>query len=303
MPISVAAPPQPVRIFSGFDYVTVDEARLRAYAAHTLSRRLLIVDTAAGRVLGQVNVGPMHGVVVDPRTGTVFTGNGSDDTISEVDPTTMKVVATVSVPGSIDAMAYDDARARIYADQAGGRNVYVVDAATMKQIATIAMPADRLESPAVDQGTGTFYQNLANGGGYAIVDPATLKVVDVVKTPQLTNNHPLVFAQTANQVIVGGLNGVISAYTRDGTHVGDATVQPGIDQCNTGSAGRLIVCAGRGIVTVIRAESGMAPRVVGTIDTGHASLHTVGIDERTGDIWVVYSDGRGDWVQKLSWTP
>jgi hypothetical protein len=47
----------------------------------------------------------------------------------------------------------------------------------------------------------------------------------------------------------------------------------------------------------------MAPRVVGTLDTGHAELHTVGIDDRTGDIWVVYPDGRGDWVQKLHWTP
>lgn len=46
----------------------------------------------------------------------------------------------------------------------------------------------------------------------------------------------------------------------------------------------------------------MAPQAVGTLDTGRASLHTVGIDDSTGDIWVVYSDGRGDWVQKLPWT-
>ena len=130
---------------------------------------------------------------------------------------------------------------------------------------------------------------------------AHVKVVKVVKTPQLEKNHPLVFAQAANQVIVGGVNGVISAYAPDGTHAGDAKVQPRIDQCSTGSQGRLVVCAGRGVVSVIRAESGMAPQVVGTIDTGHASLHTVGIDESTGDIWVVYSDGQGDWVQKLRW--
>jgi DNA-binding beta-propeller fold protein YncE len=303
MPISVAAPPQPVPIFSGFDYVTIDEARHRAYAAHPSSKRLLIVDTSNGRVLGQVDVGPMHGLVVDDRTGAVFTGNGTDQTISKVDPSGMTVVSSVEVPGNIDAMAYDNARGRIYADQDGGGNVYVIDSATMKQIGTIAMPADDLESPAVDQRTGTLYQNLANGGGYAIVDPATLKVIKTVKTPQLEKNHPLVFAQAANQVIVGGINGIISAYAPDGTHAGDAKVQPHIDQCSVGSKGRLVVCAGRGIVSVIRAESGMAPRVVGTLDTGHAELHTVGIDDRTGDIWVVYPDGRGDWVQKLHWTP
>lgn len=301
MPIIVAAPPQAVPIFSGFDYVAIDEAHHRAYAAHTPSKRLLIVDTANGRVLSQVDVGPMHGLVVDPATGIVFTGNGTDQTISKIDPKTMTVGTSVDVPGAIDAMAYDNARGRIYADQDGGGNVYVIDGATMKLIATIAMPADDLESPAVDQRTGTLYQNLANGGGYAVIDPATLKVVNVVKTPQLEKNHPLVFAQAANQVIVGGINGVISAYAPDGTHAGDATVQPHIDQCNVGSVGRLVVCAGRGIVSVIRAESGKAPRVVGTLDTGHASVHTVGIDDRTGEIWIVYSDGRGDWVQKLRW--
>ena len=39
----------------------------------------------------------------------------------------MKVVASVSVPGRVDAIAYDPVRGRIYADQSGGGNVYVVD--------------------------------------------------------------------------------------------------------------------------------------------------------------------------------
>jgi hypothetical protein len=303
MPITVAAPPQRVQIFSGFDYVTVDEARHRAYAAHTRSDRLLIVDTRSGKLLAQVDVGPMHGVAVDPSTGVVFTGNGTDRSVSKVDPSMAKVVGSVDVPGDIDAIAYDPSHRRIYADQDGGGNVYVIDAATMKQVATIAMPADDLESPAVDPKTGVLYQNLANGGGFAVIDPATLKVVKVVKTPQLQDNHPLTFSQSADQVIVGGANGVLSAYMADGTHVGDVAVQPHIDQCGTGSRGDLVVCAGRGIVTVVAAKRGAAPRVVGRLDTGHQGLHTVGIDEATNDIWVVFSDTRGDWVQRLKWTP
>src|SRR3984957_12379085 len=275
MPISVAAPPQRVPVFSGFDYVTIDEARHRAYAAHTASKRLLIVDTSDGKVSGQVDVGPMHGLAVDPATGDVFTGNGTDQTLSKGDPQTMKVLASVTVPGNIDAIAYDPSRKRVYADQDGGGSVYVIDGAAMKLVATIAMPADDLESPAVDPKTGTLYQNLANGGGFAVVDPATPKVV----------------------------NGVLSAYAPSGTHVGDANVQPHIDQCSTGSRGDLVVCAGRGIVTVISARSGAAPRVLGRFDTGQHGLHTAGVDESTGDIWVVYSDPRGDWVQRLRWTP
>ncbi len=303
MPIIVAAPPQPVAIFSGFDYVTIDEPHHRAYAAHPASKRLLVVDTSSGKALAQVDVGPMHGVAVDPSSGIVFTGNGTDQTLSKVDPSSMKVVTSVTVPGNIDDIAYDPARGRIYADQDGGGSVYIIDSQAMKLLGTIAMPADDLESPAVDPATGMLYQNLANGGGFAVVDPVAMRVVKVVKTPQLTDNHPLVFSPSANQVIVGGVNGVIAAYTPDGTHVGDAQVQPHIDQCNTGSRGNLVVCAGRGIVTVIAVSKGSAPHVVGRFDTAHTGVHTVGIDETTNDIWVVYADPKGDWVQRLRWSP
>ena len=299
MPLTVAAPPQRVQSFGGFDYVTVDEARHRALAAHTRSDRLLIVDTSTGQIAGQADVGPMHGVAGDPSTGDIFTGNGTDDSVSKVDPVTMKVLATVSVPGHVDAIAYDAGRGRIYADQDGGGSVYVIDGATMKLIGTITMPADDLESPTVDPKTGTFYQNLANGGGYAVIDPNTMKVVTVVKTPQLDDNHALVFAPAANQLIVSGVNGLLSAYTPDGTLVGSVPVQPHIDQCSTGSKGSLVACAGRGVVTVVSVGAGRAPKLVGRLDTGHAGIHTVGIDESTGDLWVVWSDTRGDWVQRL----
>jgi DNA-binding beta-propeller fold protein YncE len=283
--------------------VTIDEARRRVYAAHTYSRRLLVVDSNSGKVVAQVNVGPMHGSAVDPVTGDVFTGNGTDQSVSKVDATTLKVIAKADVSGNVDAIAYDPVHRRIYADQDGGGSVYVIDAATMKTIATLAMPTPDLESLAVDPATGIVYQNLSTGGGFAIIDPTSLKVVKVVTTPQLQKNHPLIFSRAANQVVTGGINGMISAYTPGGEHVGDAAVQEHIDQCSTGSQGKFVACAGRGIVTVVELASGAAPRVVGRLDTGHTSVHTVGVDESTGDIWIVYADENGDWVQRLKWNP
>jgi hypothetical protein len=301
MPIT-AAPPQPVQVFSGFDYVTVDETRQRAYAAHTASKRLLIVDASNGRVSAQVDVGPMHGVAVDPQTGYVYTGNGTDASVSKVDPVTGTVLASATVGGAVDAIAYDPARHRIYADQDNGPNVFVIDSATMRTIGTVRMPADDLESPAVDSKSGTLYQNLANGGGFAIVDPDSLHIRKIVRTSQLQDNHPLLFASGVDQVIVGGINGVLSAYTPDGTHIGDTAVQPHIDQCSTGSKGETVVCAGRGILTVLALHRDRPPTVVARVDTGHEGLHTAGIDESTGNVWVVYSDNGGDWVQRWQWS-
>ncbi|MBV9737882.1 MAG: hypothetical protein JO177_06895, partial [Candidatus Eremiobacteraeota bacterium] len=86
MPIVPVDQPQHVPVIGGFDYVTVDAAHRRVYAAHGGSRSLLVVDADSGKILGQVRVGPMSGVAVDPVTGHVFTGNGTWRNLSEVDP-------------------------------------------------------------------------------------------------------------------------------------------------------------------------------------------------------------------------
>ena len=69
--LTAALPPQPVPVFSGFDYVTIDAQRRRVYAAHGGSKALLIADADSGKVLGQVRVGPMAGSAIDPATGHV----------------------------------------------------------------------------------------------------------------------------------------------------------------------------------------------------------------------------------------
>ena len=63
-----------------------------------------------------------------------------------------------------------------------------------------------------------------------------------------------------------------------------------------------MVCAGRGIVTVYALASGAAPKEVGRLDTGHTGIHTASIDESNGDVWVVWGDAKGDWVQRLKFT-
>jgi hypothetical protein len=108
-----------------------------------------------------------------------------------------------------------------------------------------------------------------------------------------------VFARAANQLLVTGVNSLLSAYALDGTLIGSIAVQPHIDQCSTGSKGRLVACAGRGIVTVVAARSGAVPQIVGRLDTGNIGVKTVGIDESTNDLWIVWSDAKGDWVQRL----
>ncbi len=299
----LALPPHSVPIVSRFDYVAVDPIRRRVYAAHTGSQTLLVADGITGDVLGQIDVGPMHGVAVDPANGHVYTGNGTDQTIDDIDPVAMKVVASVSVPGNIDGMVYDPALHRLYADEDGTNHVFVVDTRAMKLVGTITLPSNDPEAMAIDPATHDLYQNLNDTNSIAVIDPNALKVVKVIKTPQIANNHPLVFSPQLNQLVVGGKNGVMSAYTPSGRHMGDGKVQPDIDQCSLGEKGDIEACAGKGIVTLVKLTRDGAPQLLATLDTGHTGAHTVGIDQEHGLVWIVYPSPNGDFIEPLRISP
>ncbi|HVA38124.1 MAG TPA: YncE family protein [Candidatus Dormibacteraeota bacterium] len=292
-------PPARVPIISGFDYVTVDAARRRVYAAHTGSSALLVIDADTGNVRGQVRVGPMHGVAVDPRSGMVYTGDGIADAVSEVDPRTLREVARVAVPGPVDALIFDPGLDRLYADEDGASSVFVIDAKTMRQIGTISLPGHDPEYPAVDPKTETLYQNLNGDDAFAMIDPQTLQVTALIETPQLRHNHPLQFDAVLDELIVGGKNGVLSVYAPDGRHVADGRMQRGVDQCSLDDAGRLLACAGGGEITLFALEAGKAPREVARVRTP-PGVHTVAIDDRTRTVWTVWAAPNGDWVQRYA---
>ena len=298
VPMLVALPPHSVPIFSRFDYVAVDAARARVYAAHTGSQTLLVVDGKNGSVLGQVAVGPMHGVAVDPADGSVYTGNGTDQTVDKVDPVDLRVVSSVDVPGSVDGIIYDPQLHRLYADEDGANHVYVIDTAAMKLVGTITLPSSDPEAMAIDPATHDLYQNLNGASEIAVIDATTLKVTHVIRTPQIANNHPLIFSPQLRQLVVGGKNGVLSAYAPAGVHLGDTKVQPDIDQCSVGEKGDIVACAGKGVVSILKLIAGGAPRVLATLATKHA-IHTIAIDEARGLAWVVYPSRDGDFIEAL----
>jgi len=295
-----ALPPQPVPVYSGFDYVTIDAQRRRVYAAHTGSRALLVVDADSGKVLGQVRVGPMHGVAVDPSNGHVFTGDGEANTVSEVDPVAMKVLRTVDVAATIDAIAYDPQNHNIYADEDDGTKVVVVDAATFKVRKTITIPGHKPEYLAINPRTHEVYQNISDLAEIAVIDAASLSVTRTIPNPALRGNHPLQFDPAFDEIVVAGTNGVMTAYRPDGKLVGQLTTGR-FDQCDLDASQHVLACAGDGGITRIQLERSASPHVIDVTPIA-AGVHTTAIDPVTHAVFVVWSnrDGSGDFVQKLT---
>ena len=302
MPIAVAAPPQAVPLRGGFDYVTVDTARRRVYAAHGANQSLLVVDADSGKVLGQVRVGPMAGLAVDPESGHVFTGNGTDRSVSEVDPVTLKSLRSVDTAGAIDAIAYDSDLHRIYADEDNGTRIFVIDSKTFKEIGVIDLPGHKPEYLAINPKTHEVYQNIATMSEVVVIDPTTLKVSRTIATPEVTNNHPLQYDPIFDQLLVGGSNGVISVYSSAGTKLYTSAVPTRIDQCDLDAEHHMLACAGSGKITLLKNDGKSAPQMVGQIDVARG-MHTLAIDPRTGAIFVVWGADNGDFVQKFVYTP
>ena len=303
--LTPALPPQAVPVFSGFDYVTIDAQRRRVYAAHKGSRALLIVDADSGRVLGQVRVGPMAGSAIEPTAGHVFTGNGDDDSVSEVDPASMKIVRSVDTGGPVDAIAYDPANNHIYADEDDGTHLFIIDAKTFKLIKSLTIPGHKPEYLSIDPQTHEVYQNISDLAQIAVIDPVSLAVKRTIATPEIKGNHPLQYDPELLQIAVGGTDatnpasGMMSAYTRDGRKIGSVAT-PIFDQCSLDGTQHMLACAGGGGITRIQLRANAAPIVVDTTPVD-AGVHTNAIDPTTHAVFTVWSkrDGSGDFVQKF----
>lgn len=301
MPLTAADVPQRVPVYGGFDYVTVDAIHRRVYAAHGGSRTLLVVDADSGKIVGQVRVGPMTGVAFDPASGHVFTGNGLANSVSEVDPVTLKELRSVNLSGPVDAIAYDPGSGRIYADEDDGTQIFVIDVKTFKQIGSIALPGHKPEYLALNVKAHELYQNIDSDNEVAVIDLVTLKVKRLIKTPELTHNHPLQFDPEFDELFAGGSNGVVSLYKTGGTLLDRASIPEHADQCDYDGRRHLLACAAGGKITLLKSD-GKTLQPAGQIDVARG-MHTLAIDPVTGAIWVVWSNQDGDFIQKFVMRP
>lgn len=304
MPIVPFVPPQPVSTSArhGFDYVTVDSQRHRVYAAHGGNASLLIVNADTGKVLGQVHVGPMAGVAVDEATGNVYTGDGSDKAVSEVDPVTMKEVHRVSVDGPVDAIAYDAVYHRIYADEDDGTRVFIIDTNTFKHVATVTVPGHKPEFLDIDPQTHDVYQNVATDDEVVVIDPKTLTATRVIRTPNVRNNHPLQFNPNNRTLLVAGENGVLAVYGLDGQPVASTSIPQRLDQCNFDAKRAWLACAANSSVVLYSVPNTGAPKMLAQLPVG-ARMHTLAIDDASGRVWAVWGSPAGDFVQGFVYSP
>ncbi|HUY11791.1 MAG TPA: hypothetical protein VMV73_05975, partial [Candidatus Dormibacteraeota bacterium] len=170
-----------------------------------------------------------------------------------------------------------------------GPHLFVIDARSMTLLKTLTLPAKKLEYLAINPRTHTLYQNLTDVREIAAIDSKTLTVKRLIKTPEIVDNHPLIFDAADNALIDVGENGTLAVYSVQGKLLHRAAFSGHVDQCAFDSKRRRLACFGSSIV-LFKIGIGGAPRFEAKREIARG-MHTGTIDPATGIIWAGWPTG------------
>jgi YVTN family beta-propeller protein len=124
-----------------FDYQSIDSRAHRLYVAHMDDDTLLVVDTRSRRVLKEIHVSGIHGVITVPSLGRVYASATNDHETLTIDSRTGSVLARAPAGDYPDGLAFDPVERHVFvSDESGG--VETVLNVAGRRIATISLGGD-----------------------------------------------------------------------------------------------------------------------------------------------------------------
>ena len=108
--------------------LAVDETTNRIYVTHTYSGSMTVIDGVSSTVR-ELKVGDADGVVLDPRTGTVFLSTYEDPSIRMVDET-IGAVTKVNVGPHVWGMVFDQSSGTLFLTHTAMAQIVALDQKT-----------------------------------------------------------------------------------------------------------------------------------------------------------------------------
>ena len=285
-----------------FDYMTMDGKYRRLLVAHAADDALAIVDVQSGSVTSQVDLGAGaggHGVAVDERDGKYFVGADNDHLV-DINRKNMVLQAFITMPGPIDAIAFDPKNDTIYADELNGTHVWAVNAKSNRIVATIAV-AGKPEYVEYDPVSDRIYQNIdLSPSTVDVIDPATNSVTATWPVAPADKVHGLAVDAATGRLFTVGANGKLAIIdVKSGSVVTTLDVASRVDQIAFDPSTKRVYCpSGTGVMSVVQ-ETDAGASLLDTI-TIPRGTHTVTVDPQTHDVWISYGAPDNDYVEKLT---
>ncbi len=206
-------------------------------------RNMVVIDVASHKIVGNVDFG--HGVrphlpVLGPRDGLIYVTTELDQTVTIVDPKTLKVVGTIptSQPEShMLALSRDGKRG--YTANVGPGTVSVLDIAARKTLVVIPV-AKKIQRISISPDDRLVFTSDQTKPQLAVIDTASNRIKNWIPLPGLgygsapthDGRFLLLAVQTTNQLAVIDLKQMKVVRTLDVPKVPQAVlVRPGRQGC------------------------------------------------------------------------
>jgi DNA-binding beta-propeller fold protein YncE len=270
----------------GWDYLYADAESHRLYISR--GTHVMVVDTRNDTLAGDIPDTPgVHGVALAHRHGVGFSSNGRDNTVSEFDLKTLKLVKKINVGQRPDAIFYDPFSDRVFTFNAGSQDTTAIDAGTGNVAGSIPL-GGKPEFPASD-GTGRMFVNIEDKSTIVQFDPVKLTVV---------NTWPIAPGESASGLAIDTKDHVLFATCDNqkmavvdyntGQVVGTPMIGDGPDAAGFDPGRKLAFSSNGqdGTITVLGQDSSGAWTPVQTVAT-KKSARTMTVDTRTHKIYLV----------------
>lgn len=269
----------------GWDYLTVDTARARLFI--TRSDRVMVVDEASGKLLGEIpGLNRGHGVALDYSTNHGFATSGADSTVVMFDLATLAVLKRVPAADDADAVLYDPASKHVFSFNGDANSATVLDAATGNRVGTIAL-GGKPEFGVTDR-AGRVYVNIEDKAEVVEIDATAMTVrrrwsLAPCEDPTglaLDAEHQRLFSVCGNALLA------VSDIAR-GAVVATQPIGRGVDGAGFDAAtGDVFASAGEGKLTVVHEDGPNRYHVVTTVAT-MPGARTMTIDPKSHRVYTV----------------
>jgi len=163
-----------------FDLLTLDSRNGRLYVPHSSIAALEVVDVRAQKLVGQVTgVAEIKAVALTKDPNVVY-GSDATGNVPIIDFAGLKVVKTLAIGGSPDAIAYDPVHDLVVVATAAPNKAAFIDASGQSLVGTIPLPGAP-ELMTVDPKTGNVYLAIHDLNAVVVIDTAARSIVTTFK--------------------------------------------------------------------------------------------------------------------------
>jgi DNA-binding beta-propeller fold protein YncE len=271
----------------GWDYVRVDNRTSQVLV--TRGTAVMAVSTLTGKMNPSFARGTRLHIALPVGDGSeLLLTNGTGDTAVFADARTGATLATVPTGRNPDAAVYDPKSGLVLVVDHSGGDVVVIDARTRKRLGAIEV-GGALEE-AVTDGHGRGFVNVEDKNEIAVLDLAARKVTGRYALPGCDGPTGLAYDARDGLLIAACDGATLLVAAADGKVVDTLATGKGADGVAFDPARRLaFVPAGDDGVMSVIAIAGGHGRVVQQVET-HKSARTIGLDERTGRLYLPSAD-------------